>query len=170
MVASGARRDEGQCKCNNNKVQKGVAGKVNDLLKDQVANTVIAMPSLMFQALTQANRDCKIRTVTGRARQDKGQGKCTDNKEQKGVAGKVNELLKNRVANTVIAMPSLTSQALTQANRDCNIRTVTGRARRDKGQGKCADNKEQKGVAGRVTNQLTNLIAVAVIAMPSLTS
>jgi hypothetical protein len=94
----------------------------------------------------QANRDCKIRTVTGRARRDEGQGKCTDNKEQKGVAGKVNDLLMNRVANTVIAMPSLTSQALTQANRDCKIRTVTGRARQDKGQGKCTDKKRVKVV------------------------
>jgi hypothetical protein len=109
---------------------------VNGHLKNRVANTVIAMPSLMSQALTQANRDCKIRTVTGRARRDKGQGKCADNKEQKGVAGKLNDLLKDQVAITVIAMPSLTSQALTQANRDCKIRTVTGRARRDEGQGK----------------------------------
>jgi hypothetical protein len=31
----------------------------------------------------------------------------------------------------MMAMPTLTSQALTQANRDCEIRTVTGRARRD---------------------------------------
>jgi hypothetical protein len=104
------------------------------------------MPSLTSQALTQANRDCKIRTVTGRARQDKGQGKCTDNREQKEVTGRVTSQLTNLIAVAVIAMPSLTSQAFTQANRDCKIRTVTGRARRDKGQGKCTDKKRVKVV------------------------
>ncbi len=37
----------------------------------------------------------------------------------------------DQVAGAMMALPSLTSRALTQANRDCEIRTVTGRARRD---------------------------------------
>ena len=65
----------------------------------------------------------------------------------------MNVLLKNRVANTVIAMPSLTSQALTQANRDCVIRTVTGRARRDeKDRANAMTRRESRKVeAGRGT-------------------
>jgi hypothetical protein len=58
----------------------------------------------------------------------------------------VTSQLTNLIAVAVIAMSSLTSQALTQANRDCKIRTVTGRARRDKGQGKCTDKKRVKVV------------------------
>jgi hypothetical protein len=90
--------------------------------------------------------DCKIRTVTDCTRRDEEQGKCADNKEQKGVAGRVTSQLTNLIAVAVIAMPSLMSQALTQANRDCKIRTVTGRARQDEGQGKCTNKKQVKVV------------------------
>ena len=91
---------------------------------------MMAMPTLTPQALTQANRDCVIRAVTGRARRDK-KDKANAMTKQESVHGSSRRRQEIRCAKAMMAMPSWTSRALTQANRDCEIRTVTGRARQD---------------------------------------
>jgi hypothetical protein len=96
-----------------------------------MARAMMALPSLTSRALTQANRDCVIRTVTGRARRDEKDraNAMTRRESRQVVAGRGRWT--DQVAGAMMAMPSFTSQAFTQANRDCEIRTVTGRARRD---------------------------------------
>ena len=42
-------------------------------------------------------------------------------------------------------MPSMTSTAVTQANQDNQIQTVTIRCRRDEGQSKCTDDRKVIG-------------------------
>ena len=45
----------------------------------------------------------------------------------------------------MITMPSMTSTAVTQANQDNQIQTVTIRGRRDEGQSECTDNRKVMG-------------------------
>jgi hypothetical protein len=78
----------------------------------------MAMPTLTSQALTQANRDCEIRAVTGRARRDK-KDKANAMTKQESVQGSSRRRQVDRCARAMMAMPSCTSRALTQANRDC---------------------------------------------------
>ncbi len=109
----------------------------------------MAMPTLTSQALTQANRDCEIRAVTGRARRDK-KDKANAMTKQENVHGSSRRRQVDRCAKAMMAMPSCTSRALTQANRDCEIRAVTGRARRDeKDKANAMTKRESSGIASR---------------------
>ena len=73
------------------------------------------------------------------------EGKTQDN-ARAPTTKKQRNLWTNRNADTVITMPSMTSTAVTQANQDNQIQTVTIRGRRDEGQSECTDNRKVIGL------------------------